>query len=305
MRITGRKRGDEDPKIRIKSRWNPHVVEGLVRGPFNYDLYASDQDGNGMVVPCGKCMACRVKRTMEWSVRILDEASYYKTNTFLTLTYNDENLPKDGSLSKEEVQKYLKRLRERLDGREIKFYAAGEYGEENGRPHYHLILMNVGMKKDFNEMDKAWNKGFVYVRPVVPETVRYVTAYVQKKLSGPKAKEAYGDKLPPFNLMSKGIGKRWANENAEYLNRYKCITVKGKPVGIPRYYTKVVDIDLGLFPGFWDDGIAVTRANEKVLERVAWLEQNVPLEDEWKLVQAKRRQDELTLEQKVSMKKRK
>ena len=37
-----------------------------------------------------------------------DEASYYKTNTFLTLTYNDENLPKDGSLSKEEVQKYLK-----------------------------------------------------------------------------------------------------------------------------------------------------------------------------------------------------
>ena len=73
---------------------------------------------------------------------------------------------------------------------------------------------------------------------------------------------------------------------------------EGKPVGIPRYYTKVVDIDLGLFPGFWDDGIAVTRANEKVLERVAWLEQNVPLEDEWKLVQAKRRQDELTLEQK-------
>ena len=64
--------------------------------------------GTGMVVPCGKCMACRVKRTMEWSVRILDEASYYKTNTFLTLTYNDENLPKDGSLSKEEVQKYLK-----------------------------------------------------------------------------------------------------------------------------------------------------------------------------------------------------
>ena len=57
-----------------------------------------------MVVPCGKCMACRVKRTMEWSVRILDEASYYKANTFLTLTYNDENLPKDGSLSKEEYK---------------------------------------------------------------------------------------------------------------------------------------------------------------------------------------------------------
>ena len=68
---------------------------------------------------------------------------------------------------------------------------------------------------------------------VVPETVRYVTAYVQKKLSGKKAKEVYGDKLPPFNLMSKGIGKRWANENAEYLNRYKCITVKGSLLAFP------------------------------------------------------------------------
>ena len=117
--------------------------------PFNYDLYASDQDGNGNGRALRQVYGVQSERTMEWSVRILDEASYYKTNTFLTLTYNDENLPKDGSLSKEEVQKYLKRLRERLDGREIKFYAAGEYGEDNGRPHYHLILMNVGMKKRF------------------------------------------------------------------------------------------------------------------------------------------------------------
>lgn len=242
---------------------------------------------------------------MEWSVRILDECSYYKSNTFLTLTYNDVHVPKDMSLSVEEVQKYLKRLRDRLDGRKIKFYAAGEYGEENGRPHYHLIVMNVGMKKDFEEMDKAWGKGFIYVRPVVPETVRYVTAYVQKKLSGPLAKEVYGERLPPFNLMSKGIGKRWAEHNKDYLNRYKCITVKGKPVGIPRYYTKVVDIDLGLFPGYWDDGIALTRANEKVLTRSAWLDEHIPLEDRWKHDQAKRRQDELTLEQNVSRKVRK
>ena len=201
--------------------------------PFNYDLYASDQDGNGNGRALRQVYGVQSERTMEWSVRILDEASYYKTNTFLTLTYNDENLPKDGSLSKEEVQKYLKRLRERLDGREIKFYAAGEYGEDNGRPHYHLILMNVGMKKDFEEMDKAWNKGFIYVRPVVPETVRYVTAYVQKKLSGKKAKEVYGDKLPPFNLMSKELENGGLMKNAEYLNRYKCITVKGSLLAFP------------------------------------------------------------------------
>ena len=36
--------------------------------------------------------------------------------------------------------------------------------------------------------------------------------------------------------MSKGIGKRWANENAEYLNRYKCITVKGSLLAFPLLY---------------------------------------------------------------------
>lgn len=260
--------------------------------------------GEGFIVPCGKCMECRVKRTQEWATRILHEASYYKTNTFLTLTYNDEYLPKEGSLSIEEVQLYVKRLRSRLGERQIKYYAAGEYGDENKRPHYHLILMNVGMKKDFEVMDKAWSKGFIYVRPVTAETVRYVTAYVQKKLSGPKAKEEYGGKQPPFNVMSKSIGKRWAMENIEYLNKYKGITVKGKKVGIPRYYTKVVEIDLGKLD-FYGDGMIPDEINDKALRRRDWMDGKMPVTEQWKLDQAKRRQDELTLEQKVSRKKRK
>jgi len=249
-------------------------------------------------------MACRVKRTQEWATRILDESSYYRANTFLTLTYNDENLPPDGSLRKEEIQLYMKRLRSRLDDREIKFYAAGEYGDDNGRPHYHLILINVGMKKDFEIMDKAWSKGFIYVRPVTAETVRYVTAYVQKKLNGPKAKEVYGSKQAPFNLMSKSIGKRWALDNKDYLNKYKGITIKGKKVGIPRYYTKCVELDLGKLE-FYGDGMIVDEINDKALRRRDDLDRKLPPLDQWKLAQAKRVQDELTLEQKVSRKKRK
>ena len=260
--------------------------------------------GEGFVVPCGKCMGCRIKRTEEWAIRILDEASYYKTSTFLTLTYSDEYLPEDGSLRKEELVLYIKRLRSRLDGREIKYYAAGEYGEKNGRPHYHLILMNVGMKKDFEVMDKAWSKGHIYVRPVVAETVRYVTAYVQKKLSGPKAKEEYGEKQAPFNIMSKGIGKRWALENIDYLNKYKGITVKGKNVGIPRYYTKVAPIDLGKLE-YYGDGMIPDELNDKVLRRRSARNERMPELEQWKLIRDKRKQDELTMEEKVSRKRRK
>lgn len=260
--------------------------------------------GEGFVVPCGKCMACRIQRTQEWATRILHEASYFKANTFLTLTYNDEHLPIDGGLSIEEVQLYIKRLRSRIGGREIKYYAAGEYGEENKRPHYHLIIMGVGLRKDFDVMDKAWSKGFIYVRPVTAESVRYVTAYVQKKLSGPKAREEYGGKQPPFNIMSKSIGKRWAIDNKVYLNKYKGVTVKGRPVGLPRYYTKVVDIDLGKLD-YYGDGMIADEANDKVIRRRDARDARLPAIDQWELVQAKRRQDELTLNQKVSRKVRK
>ena len=133
--------------------------------------------GEGFVVPCGKCMACRVKRTQEWATRLLHESTYYKENTFLTLTYNDEYLPGDMSLRKEEVQLFMKRLRKRIEPDLIKFYAAGEYGEKNKRPHYHLILFGIGLKKK-DVMEKAWSKGFIYVEEVNAMTCRYVTAYV-------------------------------------------------------------------------------------------------------------------------------
>ena len=81
-------------------------------------------------------------------------------------------------------------------------------------------------------------KGFIYVRPVTAETVRYVTAYVQKNLMALRPRRYTGASRFSFNLMSKSIGKRWALDNKDYLNKYKGITIKGKKVGIPRYYTK-------------------------------------------------------------------
>ena len=140
--------------------------------------------GEGFVVPCGRCMACRVKRTEEWATRILHELSYWDCATFLTLTYDDDNVPIDGSLRKEELQLYLKRLRKRLDDRLIKYYAAGEYGDTTKRPHYHLIVFGVDPVKDKEVMDKSWSKGYIYVGTVTHDSSKYVSSYVQK-LNGP------------------------------------------------------------------------------------------------------------------------
>lgn len=61
---------------------------------------------------------------------------------FLTLTYNNENLPKHG-VFKEEVQLFLKRLRISLDRlhykHNLRYFACAEYGSKSKRPHYHML----------------------------------------------------------------------------------------------------------------------------------------------------------------------
>ena len=37
-------------------------------------------------------VGCRLERSRQWAVRCMHEASLYDFNSFVTLTYNDENL---------------------------------------------------------------------------------------------------------------------------------------------------------------------------------------------------------------------
>ena len=49
----------------------------------------------------------------------------HKENCFVTLTYNDDNLPPDLSLDKRAFQLFMKRLRKRVKV-PIRFFACGE-----------------------------------------------------------------------------------------------------------------------------------------------------------------------------------
>lgn len=202
-------------------------------------------------LPCGYCIACRIRRTAEWTKRILDESDGGKNSSFLTLTYNDENLPPFGSLVKSDFQKFIKRFRFNVK-QDIKYYGCGEYGDKTHRPHYHIIMIGYQPELEelrflrFNErgekifttdiLKKNWKFGDITTGIVVRESVQYVAGYVRKKIYA--RGNPYFPRIAPFSLSSNGIGKEYAEKNWKRIISEKGDTVNGKNLGIPRYYKK-------------------------------------------------------------------
>ena len=89
-------------------------------------------------LPCGQCIGCRLERSRQWAIRCLHEASLHERNAFITLTYDESNLPPGGSLVYRDFQLFMKRLR-KVAGK-VTFYVGGEYGENLLRPHFHACI---------------------------------------------------------------------------------------------------------------------------------------------------------------------
>lgn len=248
--------------------------------------------------PCGRCLGCRKARTREWAARIVHEMSTWDKGSFVTLTYDDENLPMDSGLHKEDLQKFFKRLRKCIYPEKIKYYACGEYGTRYKRPHYHAIIFGIGVSIDDNKnIADAWGKGFVRLDEVNYKTAAYVAGYIQKKNYGLSAEYEYGWKEKPFQLQSQGIGKEWMEKNKDYIMDNLCITVNGEEVGIPRYYVKKLEIDTSLFNKDKMDKL------DKVRERLQELKVE-PME-EWRFVEKQRRQKDRTNIAKAALRPRK
>ncbi|GBR76950.1 phage replication protein [Candidatus Termititenax persephonae] len=98
--------------------------------------------------------------------------------TFLTLTYDDEHLPDDCSVSRRPLQLFIKSLREAVSPVKIRFYGVGEYGEQSQRPHYHAIIYGLPPEYDFQ---RHWRHGFVMAGTFSRESAQYVAGYVVKK----------------------------------------------------------------------------------------------------------------------------
>lgn len=219
-----------------------------------------------MEVPCGQCIGCRLERSRQWAVRMMHEASLHEQNSFVTLTYDDEHLPKDGSLQKADFQRFMKRLRKKRAPVPVRYFHCGEYGDENGRPHYHAILFGVdfpdrgldatsGRGDDWYsspELQSLWPYGHATIGAVTFESCAYVARYVLKKVTGDRATDHYRRYSPDGEVyylqpeycsmsLKPGIGARWFEEYSKEVVDYDGVVNGGKLAGVPRYYDKLRD----------------------------------------------------------------
>lgn len=165
-------------------------------------------------LPCRKCIGCIINKANDWATRSFIEASAWQKNCFLTLTYDEEHLPKGRNLKKEDMQKFFKRLRKNHGGYEtwnykgkiqkpIRYFYAGEYGPKTLRPHYHAGVFNYWpadakiFKKSENgdyyytseELNRIWGKGYVLIGAMEYASACYIARYTMKKLKDIKEHE--------------------------------------------------------------------------------------------------------------------
>lgn len=235
---------------------NPSGKRSVV---FSRDAGFADQP---IEVPCGRCRGCRLEKSMTWSLRCIHEAKMHKENCFITLTFNPENEPHDGSIRKRHMQNFMKELRAAYPDKRIRFFGCGEYGEKPdkayitklGRPHYHIILFGhdfddkqLFKQGDYpiytsSKLDSLWRKGFTTVAACTQETAAYTARYVCKKITGELADEHYrrtcritgetNQLEPEFILMSRGGRTADGKENLggigkRWFDKHRADTRKG------------------------------------------------------------------------------
>lgn len=192
----------------------------------------------GLDVPCGYCLNCRVDRRNMWSDRAKWEYKEKLTASFVTVTYSDIWLrdktfrdPTDGeyrcSLDYKDLRKFIHRVRSAvkyfykkhpeltqsnvLMNPKFSYIAVGEYGENGSvfdRPHFHILFFGLDFAYCKKLFEKEWKYGIIDVLPLLDGGINYVLKYMDKEVHGFLAEEKYDNHFlaRPRLRASQGFG---------------------------------------------------------------------------------------------------
>lgn len=217
------------------------VFKFLGKAKSMLDINDSDRD-NYYLVPCNRCIGCRLDYAREWSNRMLLELADNPKGLFVTLTYNNDHVPysEKGYMSTRvrDCQLWMKRLRKNFPHLKIRYFLGAEYGPKNKRPHYHAILFGIGLD-DFNDIElykvnnigqslyisksfaDIWGNGFCTIGNVTKDSCAYTARYMLKKLKGFSRIDYYAKGIEPeFSLCSRrpGIGLGYLKNHPNFSN---------------------------------------------------------------------------------------
>ncbi|UPW40864.1 replication initiator protein [Sigmofec virus UA08Rod_6451] len=248
------------------SHYFAHFVPEIHNEVFLRKLSLRHNNHKFVIVPCGKCADCIRKAARDWKIRLYHEAQITSSCIFLTLTYNNDNLPSDGNLHYDDFQKFMKRLRRKLPkGHKITYFVACEYGTKTFRPHFHAIIYDLPLtflsdSKFFctsrsdkrikiyrsPAIEKIWNKGycsFTKVEKRDPRAFGYVSGYLISKKNKRHFSDVSSRGLTPENhhmSLKPCIGRRYFDKY--YISMYKMCEGKTwfdcKLVITPRAYDR-------------------------------------------------------------------
>lgn len=194
----------------------------------------------------------------------------HKASSFLTLTFDDQHLPKFGQLEKKPLVDFFKRLRYFYGP--FRYVACGEYGELHRRPHYHVALFGMDFASDrllyrearggqplytSSSLSRAWTAGNALIGDLTFESAAYIARYITKRVQGPGASPLplacdpdTGELVmpnPEFLLCSRRpfIGYDWWRQYG-YKDSFvhgRVITAQGTPAPVPRAYKRSLNLD--------------------------------------------------------------
>lgn len=254
-----------------------HPVKGFrkVGGGITFGRRDAFIDLPDIQVACGQCIGCRLEKSRQWAIRCMHEAQLHEHNCFLTLTYDDQHLPRSinldtgefgtgeyASLNKRDITLFFKNLRKALDkeGIKIRYYQCGEYGSKTNRPHHHVILFGFNFPDRIKFTTKMgfrlytskflrelWPHGNHLIGEVSFESAAYVARYCLKKYTNRDdnlVNAHYYGRLPEYTTMSRrpGIASDWFDQYHSEVYSLDRIVVKGQEVRPPKYYDYLFDI---------------------------------------------------------------